>query len=212
VSPRWGVFVDPGTRWIPLELSGEAAPAAPLDPLELALRPPAGASSSAARPFAERVVAELGGVPDPHALVEQVVGFVDRAERVGALAAAVLPSEALDEVVVYLEILLVPSAVLPADLAALERSVAADGATWSETARVDTPAGPAVRLHLIDADPRGTQSLVATESVWHLVPTPDASAVAVVASSWTDLTQSELYAEIADLVAATLVLEPEPVS
>lgn len=177
---EWDVYVEPPGEWLPVAVRDESA----IDDL-------------------------VSGIEDA-GLAHQVEVFARRAWDSAAVAAGCLLDGAGTDVLAFLEVHSFPVGgedEMPADLDELAATLRPGTETWSETERRRLPAGPGVRLRMIDAEPAPDTDKTVVESVTTAVPTPDGRWVALALLTWTDLALSEDMQELADDTAYTLRFE-----
>lgn len=174
---EWDVYVEPPGEWIPVAVRTEAA------------------------------IDELVSGIDDVGLAHQVEVFARRARDSAAVAAGCLLDGAGADVIAFLEVHSFPIGGedgMPANLDELAVALRPGTETWSDTERLQLPAGPAIRLRMIDAEPVPDTDRTVVESVSTAVPSPDGKWVAIALLTWTDLALSEQMQELADDTAHSL--------
>lgn len=168
--------------------------------------------------YGRAVVAEFGDTVSEHAreaLAHDFTMFADRAQQNGAIFAAVMLTESADSIVAYTECMPFDpvAAELPSDVDTVVSELAdatIEPPGWREVSRVDLPAGPAARIHVLDADrsdPAAAASdLPVVESVTHLVPATTAGPGIVLMTSWPALLAAGQLVAEADRLASSLTV------
>ncbi|HEX6196026.1 MAG TPA: hypothetical protein VFZ37_08950 [Jiangellaceae bacterium] len=165
--------------------------------------------------YGPAVVAELGkAVPadSREPLAEDLTLFAGHAHDSGAIFAAVMLAEGA--VLAYTECrpFDVKAADLPADPEQLAGAIDAatiDPPGWRRVSTADLPAGPAVRVHVLDAGRRGEApeaDLPVVESVTHLVPQTTAGPGVALVTTWPALLAADALVAEADRLAGTLAI------
>lgn len=167
--------------------------------------------------YGPAVVAELGeAVPadSREALAQDLTMFAGRARDSGAIFAAVMLADGADTVLAYTECrpFDVTTADLPADterLASALDAATVDPPGWQRVSTAQLPAGPAVRVHILDAG-RGQEmpdgDLPVVESVTYLVPQTTAGPGVALVTTWPALLAADELVTEADRLAATLAI------
>lgn len=170
--------------------------------------------------YGPAAVAEFGDtVPEyaREALSHDLAMFAGRAQQNGAIFAAVMLAESFDSILAYTECLpFDPAAVeLPSDVDAVLAELATTAVEppgWREVSRRELPAGPAARIHLLDADRSDAETATSdrpvVESVTHLVPATPAGPGIVLMTSWPALLAADELVAEADRLASTLTVTP----
>lgn len=165
--------------------------------------------------YGPAVVGELGDtVPDEsrEALGRDLTMWATRAQQVEAVFAAVLLPDPADCVLAYTECLAFDpgEAGLGSDPDAIAEMIGADRVEppgWREVSRVDLPAGPAVRVHELDAqpDPAGEDAPI-VESITHILPVEGTDLGVMLMTSWSALLAAEGLVTEADRLAGSLTV------
>lgn len=167
--------------------------------------------------YGSAVVAELGeSVPadSREPLAQDLTMFAGRARDSGAIFAAVMLAEGAETVIAYTECrpFDATGADLPLDTERLASAL--DAATveppgWQCVSTADLPAGPAVRVHILDAGQgqAADDDLPVVESVTHLVPETTAGPGVALVTTWPALLAADELVAEADRLAATLAIQ-----
>lgn len=167
--------------------------------------------------YGPAVVAELGeAVPadSREPLAQDLTMFAGRARDSGAIFAAVMLAEGADTVLAYTECqpFDASAADLPADaerLAGALDTAMIEPPGWQRVSTAELPAGPAVRVHVLDAGHRPEapeEDLPIVESVTHLVPETTAGPGVALVTTWPALLAADELVAEADRLAATLAV------
>lgn len=168
--------------------------------------------------YGPAVVAELGeAVPadSREPLAQDLTMFAGRARDSGAIFAAVMLADDADTVLAYTECrpFDATAADLPADTQRLADALDAttiEPPGWQRITTADLPAGPAVRVHILDAghgqDGLAEDLLPVVESVTHLVPETTAGPGVALVTTWPALLAADELVAEADRLAATLAI------
>ncbi len=189
------IAVETNGRWVAIPIGGGATPTE----------------------YGPAVVAELGkAVPadSREPLAEDLTLFAGHARDSGAIFAAVMLAEGAEAVLAYTECrpFDVKAADLPADpeqLAGALYATTIDPPGWRRVSTADLPAGPAVRVHVLDAGIRGETpdaDLPVVESVTYLVPRTTAGPGVALVTTWPALLAADALVAEADRLAGTLAI------